>query len=67
MLVEDGRTWDTNRRDCLFSTEYKFVGVAEGPHKKFKNMVVIDYAAGYTPKEEFEKPEVVLPGWPWNI
>jgi hypothetical protein len=22
-------------------------------------MVVIDYAAGYTPKEEFEKPEVL--------
>lgn len=30
-------------------------------------MVVIDFAAGYTPKEDYEKPEAVLPGWPWNI
>jgi len=35
----------------MFKPEYKYIGIGYGGHKKYKHMVVIDYACEYKGNE----------------
>jgi uncharacterized protein YkwD len=47
LIIDDGVP-DRGHRDNIFSDEYKFIGVACGPHKTFRTMCAVDYAAEFT-------------------
>jgi uncharacterized protein YkwD len=50
LLVDDGEL-DRDHRKNLLNASYKFVGVAVGPHKVYKQMCVMDFAGSYIEKE----------------
>jgi uncharacterized protein YkwD len=46
LIIDDGVP-DRGHRDNIFNPEYRFVGVACGPHARFERMCVMDFAVAY--------------------
>ena len=53
-LIIDDDVPDRGHRKNIFSDEFRFIGVACGPHRTFRTMCAIDYAADFT--EDLDSP-----------
>ena len=47
LIIDDGVP-DRGHRKNIFSEEFRFIGVACGPHRVFRTMCTVDYAAKFT-------------------
>jgi uncharacterized protein YkwD len=54
LLIVDEGVGDRAHRHNIFQRDFRFVGVASGPHASTGLMVVTDFAAGY--RERFSSP-----------
>merc|ERR1711964_190945 len=50
LLIDDGVP-DRGHRRCIFTSNFKHVGIACGPHTKYARMLVIDFAEVVGPKK----------------
>jgi uncharacterized protein YkwD len=55
LIVDDGVP-DRGHRMNIFDPEYSVVGVGCGPHARFGDMCVIDFAAGYVERPREDAP-----------
>jgi uncharacterized protein YkwD len=55
LIVDDGVP-DRGHRMNIFDPEYRVVGVGCGPHVRFGDMCVIDFAAGYLERPREDAP-----------
>ncbi len=46
LIIDDGVP-DRGHRENIFSEEFRFIGVACGPHRTFRTMCAVDYAAEF--------------------
>ncbi len=53
LIIDDGVP-DRGHRKNIFSDEFRFIGVACGPHRNFRTMCTIDYAADFI--EDLDSP-----------
>jgi uncharacterized protein YkwD len=54
LIVDDG-VKDRGHRKSLFNFDYHLVGVAFGPHAKYRHVAVVDLAGGFTDKSSRSK------------
>ncbi len=48
-VIDDG-VRDRGHRANIFNPDYRVVGIACGPHDRFRNLCVLDFAVGYSEK-----------------
>ena len=53
-LIIDDNVKERGHRNNIFNPLYRVMGCFTGEHKKYKNMAVIDYVAGYEQGEEVD-------------
>lgn len=53
MIVDDGNS-SRGHRNNIFSTDFKSIGVACGPHRDYKHVVVINFAVSYKDNAELQ-------------
>ncbi len=50
-IIDDG-VHDRGHRANIFNPDYRVVGIACGPHDRFRNLCVLDFAVGYSEKSK---------------
>ena len=51
LIIDDGVP-DRGHRHNIFNDEYRFIGVACGPHKTFRTMCAVDYAGEFSEESD---------------
>jgi uncharacterized protein YkwD len=61
LIIDDGVA-DRGHRHNIFNDEFRFIGVACGPHKTFRTMCAVDYAAEFSEDSDLGGSEGVGSG-----